>query len=371
MDDIDAILTAEHQVAVTGQESRAIVELPILQAVHGVVAGHVEFPLSPIVLGNLDMCHDELRYEPDGLCLVLDHRASHCALRAIQVIDRLHLSTIRVVHGDTRRRCHPDDSTAVHDDIIDGRTRKRPSTTCRIVIGKLVGIHIDGREVLRMAYQDVAIRHGVQRTYIVSWNFRVRDVDGLECLLLGVHELQATAKGAYHKSVMLVLAQGPDALMSQPMRRLIVSFPLSIAVTSQSTVEGTKEHGSILHGHATHYDVGLQARLRHAVMGLRTCDRIIADDACIIRTTPIVAPLVLSYRTNIPQVDGREFGGRRRIIGDAILIRTYPNGTAPVDIDFLKAIVHQTVRLVSLHILLAGFLVVVQDEEPLVVGGNP
>ena len=51
INDIDAILTTHYQFTFLGQEGSTIIEMSVLQSVHIIIAGHVYFPFSTIILG--------------------------------------------------------------------------------------------------------------------------------------------------------------------------------------------------------------------------------------------------------------------------------------------------------------------------------
>ena len=229
---------------------------------------------------------------------------AHGTLGTILIVEDFHLSRLWIIHGNTGRCSHPEETATVANSMVDTRTRERPSTLGRQIVGHLIGIHIHHRHVLRMPYEYIPISHRRKRIDIIGRYLGIFYFKSLKSLLPGIHYLKATAQSTNQQAMVLVFSQRPDILLSQTILRHLVSFPLPVAITGHTAIEGSKIHGSVAHRYAAYHDIRCQSSLCFSVTCLLTGIWIVADDARIIGSAPVIAQLILRDGADITQIDG-------------------------------------------------------------------
>ena len=138
---------------------------------------------------------------------------AHGTLGTILIVEDFHLSRLWIIHGNTGRRSHPEETATVANSMVDTRTRERPSTLSSKIISHLIGIRIQHSHVLRMAYQYIPIQHRSKRIDIIGWNLGIIYIECFESFLLGIHDLKSTAQSTNHQAMVLVFSQCPDTLL--------------------------------------------------------------------------------------------------------------------------------------------------------------
>ena len=159
------------------------------------------------------MTHDKFRYQPDSMRFVFYNGTAHGTLGTILIVEDFHLSRLWIIHGNTSRCSHPEETATVANSMVDTRTRERPSTLSSKIISHLIGIRIQHCHVLRMAYQYIPIRHRSKRIDIIGRYLRIFDFESLKSFLLGIHDLKSTAQSTNHQAMVLVFSQCPDTLL--------------------------------------------------------------------------------------------------------------------------------------------------------------
>ena len=201
------------------------------------------------------MTHDKFRYQPDGMRSVFYNGTAHSTLGTILIVEDFHLSRLWIIHSNTSRRSHPEETATVTNGMVDSRTWERSSTLSSKIISHLIGIHIQYCHVLRMAYQHISMRHRSKRTDIIGWNLRILNIEGFESILLRIHYLQSATQRTNHQAMMPIFCQSPDTLLRKSILRHLISLPLSVAITGHAAIEGTEVHRTVAHRYAAYHDV--------------------------------------------------------------------------------------------------------------------
>ena len=223
------------------------------------------------------------------MVLVLFYRTAHRSLRSIHLIDGKQLVIHRIIHDDACRRSHPDNATAVHHGIIGGRTGEESSRARTFYIMHGMSTGVEDGEILRMSYEHFIALQSEEGANIVGWQLAVANIIGRHSVGLRIHHLEATAQGSYHQSVLSIFFHAPYTVVDEVACAHLISFPLTVTISYHTPVEGAEVHGAITHGYAAHHDFRLQPGRTSWITYSLTSHRIVAQDTCIVGSTPQIA----------------------------------------------------------------------------------
>ena len=338
-DDIHTIQTTYGNIATMQQTGRAIVELPLLQSVERIVIGHLQVPPSILALLYIDMGNPVFGNQPDVVLPVFDDGTAHGTRRAIQVVDRLHLVGMGIIHGNAGRGSYPEKSATVEHGIVDGRTDERLSAKGMVQVLNLAISEIEDRHILGMPQQRLMGILHEDGADIIGRQLGIAGMIGSKLPGDRIENLETSAQRTYQQAMIGCFGETPHAVAAESAGAGMIGFPHTMGIAGQSAIIGSEIEGAIVHGSTSDYHLGTQSRFRRMETGGLSGAQMIRHDARIIGSAPQNSVPVLRDGTYISYRNGIELGGCRRIIAHAILIGSHPEGIPVIYIDTQERIV--------------------------------
>ena len=259
-DDIHTIQTPYSNIATMQQTGRAIVELPLLQSVERIVIGHLQVPPSILALLYIDMGNPVFGNQPDVVLPVFDDGTAHGTRRAIQVVDRLHLVGMGIIHGNAGRGGYPEKSATVEHGIVDGRTDERLSAKGMIQVLYLAISEIEDRHILGMAQQRLMGILHEDGADIIGRQLGVAGMIGSKLPCGRIEDLETSAQRTYQQAMIGCFGETPHAVAAESAGAGMIGFPHAMGIACQSTIIGTEIEGAIAHGGTADHHLGAQSR---------------------------------------------------------------------------------------------------------------
>ena len=259
-DDVHAIQTSYGDIATMQQTDRTIVELPLLQSVERIVIGHLQVPTAILVLLYIDMSNPIFGNQPDVVLLVLDDGTTHGPWRAIQIIDRLHLVGMGIIHGNTGRGSYPEKSATIEHGIVDRRTDEWLSAKGMIQVLYLAISEIEDRHILGMAQQRLMGILNEDGADIIGRQLGIAGMIGSKLLGGWIENLESSAQGTYQQAMIGRFGETPHAVAAESAGAGMIGFPHAMGIACQSTIIGTEIEGAIVHGGTADHHLGSQSR---------------------------------------------------------------------------------------------------------------
>ena len=307
-DDVHAILSADGDVAVAHQASRAIVKLAFLQAIQRIIVGYLQIPVAVLILIHLHVGNHKLGNQPHGMLLVFDDGTAHSPRCTIQVVDILHLVRLQIIHGDARWGGYPEETTTIDHRKVDGRTQESLAVRQLTQIRNLAVMEVEERHILRMSQQQLVCILHKERIDEIARQPGIAGSVGFKLLCIWVENLETATQGSYQEAMVGSLGKAPHTVAGQTAGSGMIGFPHTMRETGQSAIVGSEIQGTILHGGTAHHYLRTQSGLGTMKTGRKTGGWIIDHDALVVGTAPEIAVQILRNGADIAQRNGIEFG---------------------------------------------------------------
>ena len=343
---VDAVKSTEDDVAVLFGHDGTHIELIAEKTVGHIVVIEVGADGAVFYVTLDDDAADAVAGgQPDVVFLVFGDAADVVVTQSLLLGNIVQTVADGVQNVDALASAHPDQSTGVFKDLGD------------VVVGERLevgGVTCQMRDLRRRQIEDGESFAGANKQLVVSGIVKGGNAVGGELAILlgvaregvhlGVEHLKA-AVGGYPQVAHLVSTKRVDVVVNECARTVLccrVDGGTAILDTRQSVLFGTHPQAAVAGiGHSGHFLTGQRS--------------VVINDAFVARTIEDVSVLVLGKSGNVAHWRGVETVDVLAVIGDARLLRTYPEQVGVVDIDALNP-QRVGVHLPGIHVLGFGYL---------------